>query len=34
VRWLPLDALRDDDPPLYPDGMFELAETLDSASDR
>jgi hypothetical protein len=29
VRWFALDALRDQDPPFYPDGMIDLAAQLE-----
>ena len=32
VRWVPLSALRADDPPLYPAGMIGYAEALDAAA--
>ena len=32
VRWVPLSALRADDPPLYPVGMISYAEALDAAA--
>jgi hypothetical protein len=32
VRWVPLSALRSDDPPLYPVGMIRYAEALDAAA--
>jgi 8-oxo-dGTP pyrophosphatase MutT (NUDIX family) len=32
VRWVPLSALREEDPPLYPVGVIRLAEAQDAAS--